>query len=167
MGLDMYLFKTKKKIDIKNQLVIDLVFDIYKYKNINDSVLKTYFEDSIYEDGCLCEEVGYWRKANMIHGWFVNNCNNRIYELANVDYMPIEIEIEKIEELLSVCNKVYENRGNVEIAREYLPVCKGFFFGSYEYDDSYYSDIELTKKILEKLLTNHNSNEIYFYYANY
>ena len=46
MGLDMFLIRSKK--------VKGLSFD------------------KIFEDGDF-EDVGYWRKANQIHNWFVQN----------------------------------------------------------------------------------------------
>ena len=74
MGLDMYLFKTKRLED----------FDLYKcwpedLKEENPEMFektKQYLidrGDSNYSWKDYHEEVGYWRKANAIHKWFEDN----------------------------------------------------------------------------------------------
>src|SRR5690606_5310232 len=49
------------------------------------------------------EEVMYWRKANHIHGWFVDNVQN-----GQDDCQQYEVDEYMLFELLSVCEKVIE-----------------------------------------------------------
>ena len=91
----------------------------------------------------VVEDVGYWRKANHIHAWFVDNCQNGVDECQRT-WVPDE----KLRELLDLCTRV---RDDHSLAEELLPSRGGFFFGSTEYDDGYFQDIELTIKILKDL----------------
>ena len=94
--------------------------------------------------------VGYWRKANHIHNWFIENCAARDKWADPIDdCRPIEIPVEKLEELLDDCKKVLEDKS---LATELLPTTDGFFFGSTEYDDWYFDDIEDTIDIIEPVI---------------
>lgn len=91
------------------------------------------------------EEVAYWRKANHIHKWFVDNvqggednCNQ--YYVENGDLVN----------LLEVCKKVKEDPSKAE---ELLPTSEGFFFGSTDYDEYYMKDIDYTIEILEEAIS--------------
>lgn len=92
----------------------------------------------------IIEEVGYWRKANAIHQWFVDNAQD-----GNDDCRDYHVSRQLLEELLSLVNQVIENRN---LASELLPTATGFFFGSTNYDDSYMEDIKSTKDILTMAL---------------
>ena len=95
-------------------------------------------------------EVGYWRKANQIHNWFMQNCANRDeYDNPIDDCRPIEITVDKLEELLDTCKKVLADHS---LAGSLLPTADGFFFGSTEYDDYYFGEIEQTVEIIEPVL---------------
>lgn len=89
-------------------------------------------------------QVGYWRKANAIHNWFVENCAEGID-----DCKDIEVSVEQAKDLLNLCNKVLADHS---LAKEELPTTSGFFFGSDKYDEWYFEDIEYTKSILEKVI---------------
>lgn len=89
-------------------------------------------------------EVGYWRKANQIHNWFVQNCAN-----GEDDCRPVEVPVSKLEQLLEECKMVLADHS---LAQVYLPTQKGFFFGSTEYDEYYFEDLEDTVKILEPVI---------------
>jgi hypothetical protein len=88
-------------------------------------------------------EVAYWRKANAIHGWIINNTG------AVDDCTPIHLTKMDIVQLRDDCQKVIDE-GTLETALELLPPASGFFFGSTEVDDWYWQDI---KDTLEKLNT--------------
>jgi hypothetical protein len=93
--------------------------------------------------------VGYWRKANQIHKWFVDNVQK-----GNDDCKEYYVSEEKIKELYDLCTQI---NSNPEKAEELLPSHPGFFFGSYEYDEYYIKDIKHTIEILEPLLNSDNS----------
>jgi hypothetical protein len=62
---------------------------------------------------------------------------------------------EQLEELLELCKKVLDNN---ELAGELLPSTSGFFFGSTEYDEWYFSDLTHTVEIIESLLSERNED---------
>lgn len=116
MGLDMYLYSSKKSIE--EILALD--------------------EDSQYDD-LRNNRIGYWRKANHIHKWFVDNVQ------GGVDECQVSMVTRKhLQALLNLCVKVIDKP---EKAPELLPTGSGFFFGSTEYDDGYFNDCMDTIKI--------------------
>jgi F0F1-type ATP synthase gamma subunit len=92
------------------------------------------------------EEVGYWRKANAIHKWFVDNTQD-----GEDNCQESNVSIEQILVLYNLCKKVIKNP---EKHGELLPMQEGFFFGSTEYSDYYLEYVKDTKKILKKCLNN-------------
>lgn len=137
----------------------------------------------------IMEQVGYWRKANSIHNWFVENVQDGIDDCEYHD----EVTKEALEELLDLCNIVlrscelvdgeinngYEytkENGRVPImaqgkivkdsslAEELLPSACGFFFGSTDYDEYYVEDIQHTVEIITKVLetTDFETQMIYY-----
>jgi len=180
MGLDQYL-EAKKSLypkytgngnkDTKEMVQIRKLFpEMYKCGNID------YIRISF--------QVGYWRKANQIHKWFVDNCQD-----GKDDCGSYWVSRDKLEELLRIVNKVldstklkegkvtngytYENgkeKANIvdgkvmvdtSVAQEYLPCQEGFFFGETEYDEWYYRDLVETKKILKKALSDKEGDYYY------
>lgn len=102
-------------------------------------------------------EAGYWRKANAIHKWFVENVQNGIDEcqLSVVSRDQINMLLERVELVL---------RDNSR-ARELLPTTSGFFFGSTDHDEWYFRDLEDTQEILKKALDILDGDDtITFYY---
>ena len=99
------------------------------------------------KDGFEFEEVGYWRKENHIHKWFVDNCQGGIDECQEV-----EVPKEKLEELLVTCLDILNNKDNQSLAESQLPTQAGFFFGGTEYDESYFDGVQSTIEILQKVL---------------
>jgi len=115
------------------------------------------------------EEIMYWRKANHIHAWFVENVQD-----GEDDCKSYYVSKEKLEELLSVCKQVLKSSELVDgmitngteyskdhpngkalvepgkvikdptVAKKLLPTQEGFFFGSYEYDEWYLGDVQTT-----------------------
>lgn len=145
MGLDMYLIrrkyiggnyehnKVKGEINIESN-GIKIPVDLNKI---------TYIE----------EDVGYWRKANEVHKWFVDNVQNGIDDCGSY-----EVSTKKLQVLLDICKKIkdtviledgkiYNGESikdgqwiknyvdgkvvkNPEICEELLPTQSGFLFGS-------------------------------------
>lgn len=107
--------------------------------------------------------VAYWRKANHIHNWFVNNVQD-----GEDDCKSYWVSREKLMELEEVCRRVVAN-GTSEYAQEHLPTSTGFFFGTDEYDEYYYESTDWTAKRLAELLIEidkmkDNGKRIDFYY---
>ena len=95
--------------------------------------------------------VGYWRKANAIHQWFVDNCQDGMDDCRSAI-----VERGELQTLKSLCETIlleHQVTGSSELAKEELPTQSGFFFGGTEYDEYYYSDlldtIEIVKACLE------------------
>lgn len=89
-------------------------------------------------------EVGYWRKANAIHRWFVQNVQNGEDDCQ--DYCVSRKDLEKLKD---ICEQVLNEP---ERAEELFPTVSGFFFGSTEIDDGYYQDLKDTIEIVNKAL---------------
>ena len=106
----------------------------------------------------LGTEVCYWRKANQIRQWFVNNTSYP--EDANCEKHLVTLE--QLSQLLTDCEDVLAHR---DMAEDILPTSEGFFFGGLDYDDSYYSDIEYTRREISKIIeeTDFDKEDIYYY----
>ena len=100
-------------------------------------------------------QIGYWRKANAIHQWIVDNCAEGV-DNCQVVY----VSREKIKQLLSACNEVLADNS---VAKDALPTQSGFFFGSLEYDEWYFDDVKYTKELLEKVLAFLEKDESHTY----
>lgn len=147
MGLDMFLeirkneYCSKYYKDEESGLKLELPKDVSRF--FSNLTNLTVSRTTDYR-------VGYWRKANAIHNWFLENCAARDKWADPIDdCRPIEVPVEKLEELLDDCKKVLEDKS---LATELLPTTDGFFFGSTEYDDWYFDDIEDTIDIIEPII---------------
>lgn len=89
-------------------------------------------------------EVGYWRKANAIHRWFVQHAQGGTddcgYYLVDRDLLEI---------LREACVQVLANPGS---ASEILPTTDGFFFGDTGYGHWYMADIQETLHTIDRAL---------------
>lgn len=176
MGLDMYLTAeqrmypeyegTKRKTPEKAKKVREIFPELENFEtgNLDYTTVKI--------------EAGYWRKANHIHNWFVENIQDG-KDNCNSYY----VSRKQLQELLSICKKIKSEiklvddtvvngfiannstngelvknleQGKVilnpEICEKLLPTTKGFFFGSTNYDQWYMQDVEDTIKIMERCL---------------
>ncbi len=92
----------------------------------------------------IVEQVGYWRKANQIHKWFVDNVQDGVDECQET-----WVSTEDLTKLLNTVKNVLNDRA---LAPKLLPTQSGFFFGGYNYDDDYFKDLEDTVGIVEQCL---------------
>lgn len=99
-------------------------------------------------------EVAYWRKANAIHNWMVQNV-----QFGEDDCRDYWVSKEKLEQLLDVCNRVLADNS---LAPKLLPTQSGFFFGSTDYDEWYFEDVEYTKKMIEDLIEKDDFEDLYY-----
>ena len=116
----------------------------------------------------IMEQVGYWRKANHIHNWFVENVQDGEDDCNYHNEVTEEI----LRELLSACETVLascefegEYVKDPSIAMELLPTSSGFFFGSTEYDEYYVNDIEETIDIITSVLQTTDFDKEMIYYV--
>lgn len=165
MGLDMYLNAKRymsRYSDKKTNLLIRKLFpEIGESGNLESTEISF--------------EIGYWRKANQIHHWFVLNV-----QAGEDDCGDYEVSREQLEELRKLCNEVISKSvmmkdkvtngymltengeepiledGKIIINSDeiagILPTAEGFFFGSTDYDEYYLDDIENTIRIIDKCL---------------
>lgn len=216
MGLDMYLEKVKKFDGMTLSEIIETNEYIRYLDSGDDCTFKEWcggdinkvrkdkvdeVRNNIKEHFCVWdtekkygyksvrEEIAYWRKANQIHKWFVDNCADGVDECQ-----VVPIDKADLEKLLSVAKKVLDASklvvGNVNngyrwdaekneeipiiekgkvikdptVAKKLLPTTSGFFFGGTSYDQWYYEDIVDTVKQLTKVLEETDFDNEYVYY---
>ena len=106
------------------------------------------------------EEDVYWRKANQIRKWFVENLEYE-QDPKSDSLENVRVPKEKLEELLDTVTTVLNNP---YLADELLPTEAGFFFGSCNYDNWYFNQLESTKRQLEEILstTNFETEDVYY-----
>lgn len=178
MGLDQYLHRKTyvKKWDHEKP---EKQYDVIVRMNGSATHIQ---EDRISE---ISEQVAYWRKANQIHQWFVENVQG-----GNDDCKEYDVSREKLIELNELCKTVlaqsalidgkikngetWENGGwkpilidgkkieNEFVASKLLPTKNGFFFGGTDYDEYYISDLKYTVETLTKLLSEPDKGDFYY-----
>ena len=149
MGLDQYL--TAKKYVSK-----------WNYSNdYKDKTITQEFQDLIPMDapditkysqfaGITVEyPVGYWRKANAIHNYFVQTVGGGVDECQEM-----WVSRELLRDLRERCQDVLSSDDMEEKAQEIgLETVSGFFFGDNEYSEWYKDDLLLTIEIIDHVLT--------------
>lgn len=148
MGLDMYL----------NKSTPTKPWDDVKWDDFGRS-------DQTY----LKSTVGYWRKANAVHKFFVDKTQG-----GNDDCRESYVPREVLENLVEICEKICKAEGidaesfdlehfphdliekplskdGAKLAKELLPPCRGFLFGTYELDGSYLYDLIKTVQMVKPL----------------
>lgn len=163
MGLDIY-FQSHKVMTREQKNGVEVLFENYNgsltkseaevaRETIHDCDLGDFYEVKDYshkdENGniveiydlhaCGTKEELYFRKVNFLlpHFGYEENCSN------------LEISKCQVEDLVENCNKVLADHS---LADELLPSKAGFFFGSTDYDEWYFNDVESVRDSFEKLL---------------
>ncbi len=144
MGLDMFLSAAKNVSDTQQSKLLKSVG--LSREDLCDDI--PHVEVKV--------TVAYWRKANAIHSWFVENCQD-----GEDECQTSSVERCKLEELMEVCKAVV---GDNKKAKTTLPTKDGFFFGGTEYDSSYFDEIAKTALTLEKILSNPSFEDCWFEY---
>ena len=221
MGLDMYMDRVKKinGMTLKQILTTaDYIDYLNRPEKYSDSTFESWCggdEDEVCKDRIddvkanikttywgwdtehkyghegVAEGVAYWRKANSIHRWFVDNCGGGVDECQ-----LMEISKDNLEELLDIAQRVKDSCVLVDgkicngytfkdgkevpnmvdgkyikdtsVAEELLPTSSGFFFGGTNYDQWYLEDIDDTIKQIKSILeTTDFDNEYVLYQASW
>lgn len=142
MGLDMYLSgkrymsKHFNEGDSEKQAAIQTLFPELAGK------VGHWGDNSPVKEVTI--EAGYWRKANAIHDWFVREVQG-----GEDECKPHYVSREDLERLKATCLEVLEDHSK---ASDLLPTASGFFFGSTDYDEWYYKDLEMTVQIIDDCL---------------
>lgn len=107
-------------------------------------------------------EVMYWRKANAVHGWFLEKTNTA----KDFNCGEIKVDMELLKLFIKEGRAVLANRMAKEpdVEKLFMPTRSGFFFGGTEYDEYYYDSIERTVEKFEELVENFNffENELIY-----
>lgn len=160
MGLDMYLYAKKYIGD-------ESVDAISKLANTTNLPTPEWSKSISVE-----KLVGYWRKANAIHGWFVDEIGNgvdecqvmfidreRLEKLRNDCIVALanpsrEYQIEDQKVVYLLCDYLNSLETPIDPATYESPInpTDGFFFGGSERDDYYYFQLEYTINLVSSLL---------------
>lgn len=166
MGLDQYL---TRKIYIGGE---------YEHRKVTGSInIKidgAPVDIDLHKVSYIEETAGYWRKANQIHNWFVQNVQNGVDDCGSysVSHEQLQQLLDTVNDILSKVKLVdgvlntgiclsngVETRltqpgkvvANPEVCAS-LPTVSGCFFGGTDYDQMYVQDLKDTKQILTNAL---------------
>ena len=149
MGLDMYLYRREYVSDWDFKLADENPKEREMYRSIVEymGVDPLPYSPTAYIEVC----VAYWRKANAIHGWFVNTLADGVDECQS-----IYVSREDLQSLHRACNNVLLAPVGIkmeDVAATYglLPT-QGFFFGSDAMDEYYMDDLKLTITQIDSVL---------------
>lgn len=131
MGLDMYL-NAKRYISQYND----------NDKDLGNRLAKEFPELTGLPIKEVCVEALYWRKANAIHKWFVDNVQE-----GEDDCKSYYVSREKLAELRDLILEVIDTENT-----KLLPPTQGFFFGSHDVDEWYWESLKHTVKQLASIL---------------
>ena len=107
------------------------------------------------------KEIGYLRKANMIHYWIEKRIltnNPEIKEICSLGHY--QLNYNDLKELYQDINFVLKNP---QMAKEVLPTRPGFFFGNLHYNETYYKTLQEAKTQLKKILKENTTEDRFIY----
>lgn len=146
MGLDMYLSAKKYTSGFFSPDILEKIVEVVGAKS---------FLNKEHSSAEVSVNVAYWRKANAIHNWFVENIQD-----GEDNCRSYPVSREELQVLLNLCKEVYRDKNN---AHELLPSVEGFFFGGTEYDEWYFRSVEETISQLSNILEK-TDHDWYFEY---
>ena len=152
MGLDMYLLRKTYVKNLDNDSANAYKITVTKNGKPADNINVSKITE-------VTEEFAYWRKANAIHRWFVDNVQG-----GQNDCGSYHVNSENLRTLLGVCKSAIRNHGD---ANGLLPTAQGCFFGSEDYNDYYKEYVQYTIDVLEQalsLIDNGGNLDSSFYY---
>lgn len=157
MGLDMYLYRQSYVQNWEHQKPEQRhTITIKKGNDVREDIKP---ERIAY----VIEQVGYWRKFNALHNWFIEKCGNgedncqKIY-ISQQDFQDLHDTLTMVKNAL--------DEGDEEKAMELLPPVSGFFFGSDEIDEYYKADVIEALELIENIV-NEDCNEDYYYQSSW
>lgn len=157
MGLDQYLYASEYLCD-GSWLTEE---QRSSYEKVRDVLGAESFENKEYPSISVKVKVGYWRKANQIHNWFVNEVQD-----GEDNCKEYYVTREKLEELLQVCKDVKASK-HPDVVNNLLPPSAGFFFGSYDIDEWYWEQIDDTVEQLGRVLSQSPAGWDFYYQSSW
>ena len=119
----------------------------------------------------LEKEIGYWRKANHIHRWFVQYVQDGRDDCD--EYLVTNEHLEALRETCRIALGCFSAGGNLlsrkrDFLKSILPVQEGFFFGNTDYDLTYFEDVKKTIEIIDSAMKQVDwKEETVYYYASW
>ena len=110
--------------------------------------VKKFFDEFISR--YYAESDVYFRKVNFVYRYFEPYLEDECCFVTKA----------QMEDLVERCNKVLADNS---LAEELLPTQSGFFFGSTDYDEWYFDDVEDCKRQFSKILKRFNEDTDIFY----
>lgn len=180
MGLDMYVTirhkDTQSKLDAYEAW--ENKYSYEEYERLTDEQKEEYRNsEPEYDEDMYGKQLMYWRKANQIHNWFVQNCQGGVddcerYVITVANLIKLKELCEKILTMTVVKQELRPTFLNgwfsepehvmqdvrlltyegMKFASEHLPSSSGFFFGNTDYNDYYVWDVEDTVKQINDTL---------------
>lgn len=178
MGLDMYLYARRNMSDEGRARLLFLLDGVKRYdeesyfylsrwshtpeaeRKLADQVIdlagltdmigeESNHADVAYDGSYVNLVAVYWRKANAVHAWFVDNCQDGKDECE-----PSPVHPEQLAALHRTCKRALEayRDGDMGAAEEALPPRSGFFFGGTDLDESWVYDVEYTMREIERVI---------------
>lgn len=144
MGLDMYLMAKEYVSNYSWKEEDEFHNENSRYNNLIKHVDKKGIQYKHSNSAVIEFEAMYWRKANAIHKWFVDNVQQ-----GTDDCDKYQVTVNELEKLLEICEEVLANPNK---APDLLPVHEGFFFGTYDYDEWYLDNLKETVERLPELI---------------
>ena len=154
MGLDMYLTATEY-VSRTGRDPRGLSYDTPKRNALFDTLAdrhKGWVDEDGYQGISISYPVGYWRKANAVHNWFVQNVQD-----GRDECQKSWVSTQNLRDLREACTGVVNsNYSDVpSVAKEVgLAPLAGFFFGGTEYDEWYFKDLHHTVETSNRLEKN-------------
>jgi hypothetical protein len=167
MGLDMYLYA--KEYISGNDYLTTPDKGFHSVPNPRFDVIARAFDlqrsdlDQETPSAYVQFKVLQWRKANAIHEWFVQNVQD-----GEDNCREYYVSRESLEELLATLGhilKAKQEGADQSTFEDILPTAQGFFFGSQDYDDYYWSEVERTYEAINSLLNNSKLKTFDFEYS--
>lgn len=154
MGLDMYLNARKHfhQVDFRKSTSEEYAIN-EDFTDLMTMTKLSEVQSDLY--GASVEVVcAYWRKANAIHGWFVSNVQD-----GKDDCKEYYVSKEQLQQLRELCLRS-DNEKNPSL----LMPMEGFFFGSNDVDEYYWSQMKETVVQLDRILALPEVDDLSFYY---
>ena len=107
------------------------------------------------------KEIGYLRKANMIHYWLEKHIltnNPEIKEINSLGHYRLNYN-----DLQALYQDIKFVLKNPQMAKEIIPTRPGFFFGNLQYNETYYKTLQEAKRQLQKILKENTTEDIFIY----
>lgn len=140
--------------------------DMMLYSDMPDITDKKSFEQA--DPSRFDDELAYWRKANMIHNYFM---------MMGEEIVRSVLYRVTLKDLLECVRRCTIAMMNQKHAPDILPTRDGFFFGSTGYDDWYFANVAHTIAVLGNIISDEaikadeehplDLNKKYLYYASW